>query len=101
MWYVDHCHSKFADNGCPISHVFKQFQGYSRCKELRHNVPVINRERLQEITEDLISVLSLPSMSPKNNKSLAQHTDSLTVVFSKYKDRLRGFMPVGIHLVMV
>lgn len=88
LWYVDHCHEKLKENGCPIPKTFDKFQNYNKYKSLRHRAPVVKSERLEELVADLVSAMNLPSMSENRNKRLAQEIDDLAQTLNKYKDRL-------------
>jgi hypothetical protein len=88
LWYIDHAHTKFKDNGCPVPKAFSLFTGYNDYKKLHHKTPVITSEKLNELSLDLTKALSLPSMSLSRHKELSAELELLLDCICKYKKRL-------------
>ena len=87
LWFIDHCHKKMENNGCPIPQVLKRFHGYSDYKKSHHVPPTITSEKLNEHCMELTKCLSFPSMTTAGHKVLASHIESLLECLTKYKER--------------
>lgn len=88
LWYVDHCHARLIDSGCPIPSQFQTFHGYNNFAKLHHKAPSVTSEKLNDICGDLAKALSFPSLNNKRNKTLSGHIESLLKCLTKYKDKL-------------
>jgi hypothetical protein len=77
LWFIDHCHKKIENNGCPIPQVLKRFHEYSDYKKSYHVPPTITSEKLNEHCDLAwyiiwclqLSLLSLSLYFVKHSKS--------------------------------
>ena len=48
LQFIDHCHQKMENNGCPIPQALNRFHGYSDYKKSHHVPSTITSEKLNE-----------------------------------------------------
>ena len=89
LWYVDNNHEKFAKQGAAIPTVFSSFQNIRDLKLMHKGVPQIQYSRLCELAEDLNGCLTLPSMTTKQNSTLAKCMEQLMMSIMNYRDHLK------------
>jgi hypothetical protein len=63
LWFIDHCHQKMENNGCPIPQALKRFHVYSDYKKSYHVPPTITSGKLNEHCMELTKCVSFPSMT--------------------------------------
>jgi hypothetical protein len=88
LWYIDHAHSRFKEQGCPVPSVFEKFQHYNQFAKHHHTPPQIKSERLEELCAGLADVAGMPSMSTDRNKTLNSYIEDLNATLVKYHERL-------------
>ena len=77
LWYIDHCHAKLENNGCPVPSAFKQFHGYNQYMKHHHTAPIVTSHKLNEHCIELSKCLSFPSMTAKPHAVLSKHMQAL------------------------
>ena len=88
LWYLDPHHSKFADRGISIPHLFSTYRGYNDFKRKKEKEPRLSTDGLNHHIEQLNNLLLQPWMSGTRVEVLRSDIDKLVDALHRYKQYL-------------